>query len=51
VRLRNAVSISERSSRQAITALDRAGIDVLACREERSEIETAFLSLTEDGPT
>lgn len=36
---------------RAITALNRAGIDVLACREERSEIETAFLSLTEDDPT
>jgi ABC-2 type transport system ATP-binding protein len=30
--------------------LHAAGIDVVACREERSAIEAAFLFLTEDGP-
>ena len=30
----------------ALTALTGAGVQVLACREERSEIEEAFLSLT-----
>jgi ABC-2 type transport system ATP-binding protein len=30
----------------AVVALAAAGIQVLACREERSEIESAFLSLT-----
>ncbi len=32
---------------RALGALMGAGIDVLACREERSEIEEAFLSLTD----
>jgi ABC-type multidrug transport system ATPase subunit len=31
---------------RAIAALDAAGLSVVACREERSEIETAFLLLT-----
>jgi ABC-2 type transport system ATP-binding protein len=31
----------------ALTALDRAGVRILACREERSGIEEAFVSLTE----
>jgi ABC-2 type transport system ATP-binding protein len=30
----------------AIARLDAAGIDVLACREERSDVEAAFLRLT-----
>lgn len=30
----------------ALTALDRAGVRVLACREERSGIEEAFVALT-----
>jgi hypothetical protein len=30
----------------AISALTRAGIRVLACREDRSGIESAFLNLT-----
>ena len=34
----------------ALAALTRADIDVLTCREERSEIEEAFLSLTEAKP-
>ena len=33
----------------AISALDRAGLHVLTCREERSEIEAAFLFLTTEG--
>ena len=34
----------------ALATLTREGVDVLACREERSEIEEAFLALTgEDG--
>jgi ABC-2 type transport system ATP-binding protein len=33
---------------RAAARLDTAGIDVLACREERSAIEAAFLYLTED---
>jgi ABC-2 type transport system ATP-binding protein len=33
----------------AVVALTRAGLEVLAVREERSEIETAFLALTEEG--
>jgi ABC-2 type transport system ATP-binding protein len=33
---------------EALTRLVRAGIEVLACREERSEIEEAFLRLTEE---
>ena len=32
----------------AIAALADGGIDVLACRQERSEIEEAFLALTGD---
>jgi len=32
---------------RALGALMRTGIDVLACREERSDIEEAFLSLTD----
>jgi ABC-type multidrug transport system ATPase subunit len=31
---------------EAIGALQGAGIDVLACREERSQVEVAFLTLT-----
>ena len=31
----------------ALGALSRTGIEILTCREERSEIEEAFLSLTE----
>ncbi len=36
---------------QAIAALTAAGFEVVSCREERSEIESAFLALTrpEDG--
>jgi ABC-2 type transport system ATP-binding protein len=34
----------------AIAALADGGIDVLACRQERSEIEEAFLALTGDRP-
>ena len=30
----------------AIAALADGGVDVLACRQERSEIEEAFLALT-----
>ena len=33
----------------AIAALAAAGLAVLACREERSEIEAAFLCLTTEG--
>jgi ABC-2 type transport system ATP-binding protein len=36
---------------QAIARLQEAGIDLIACREERSEIEKAFLLLTEKGPS
>jgi hypothetical protein len=32
---------------RALGALMRTGIDVLACRDERSDIEEAFLSLTD----
>jgi ABC-2 type transport system ATP-binding protein len=32
---------------EAIVALTQAGVEVLACREERSEIEAAFLALTD----
>ena len=32
---------------RAVVALTAAGLDVLSCREERSEIESAFLFLTE----
>jgi ABC-type multidrug transport system ATPase subunit len=31
----------------ALTVLDRAGVRIVACREERSGIEEAFVSLTE----
>jgi ABC-2 type transport system ATP-binding protein len=34
----------------AIAALADGGVDVLACRQERSEIEEAFLALTGDRP-
>jgi ABC-2 type transport system ATP-binding protein len=34
----------------ALVRLAAAGVDVLACREERSEIEEAFLSLMEQEP-
>ena len=34
---------------RAVAALDAAGLSVLTCREERSEIEAAFLFLTEEG--
>jgi hypothetical protein len=34
----------------AVAALARAGYDVLACRQERAEIEEAFLALTGDDP-
>jgi hypothetical protein len=34
---------------EALASLAAAQIDVLACREERSEIEEAFLSLTGNG--
>jgi hypothetical protein len=34
---------------RAVAALDGAGLSVLTCREERSEIEAAFLFLTADG--
>ena len=30
----------------ALASVTEAGVDVVACREERSEIEEAFLSLT-----
>jgi ABC-type multidrug transport system ATPase subunit len=33
----------------ALASLTAANVQVLACREERSEIEEAFLSLTSDG--
>jgi hypothetical protein len=33
---------------QALARLSAAGIDVLACRGERSEVEEAFLLLTEE---
>ena len=36
---------------EALASLTAAQIEVLACREERSEIEEAFLSLTGDGDT
>ncbi len=32
----------------ALTAFDRAGVRILACREERSGIEEAFVALTEE---
>jgi ABC-2 type transport system ATP-binding protein len=32
----------------ALASLTRAGVEVLACREERSEIEEAFLALTQE---
>jgi hypothetical protein len=32
-----------------IAALAGAGLDVLACRRERSEIEEAFLALSGEG--
>jgi len=35
----------------AIAALARADVSVFACREEKSEIEEAFLSLTDGAPT
>jgi ABC-type multidrug transport system ATPase subunit len=34
---------------RAVTAISAAGIDVLACREEHSPIESAFLALTGGG--
>ena len=34
---------------RALSALDGAGLAVLTCREERSEIEAAFLFLTTEG--
>jgi ABC-2 type transport system ATP-binding protein len=34
-----------------VTTLTRGGVQVLACREERSDIEAAFLVLTEPDPT
>jgi ABC-2 type transport system ATP-binding protein len=34
---------------RAIAALTAAGFEVLSCREERSEIESAFLALTRPG--
>jgi ABC-type multidrug transport system ATPase subunit len=34
---------------RAVAALDAAGLAVLTCREERSEIEAAFLFLTAEG--
>ncbi len=34
---------------RAVAALDAAGLSVLTCREERSEIEAAFLFLTAEG--
>jgi ABC-2 type transport system ATP-binding protein len=34
---------------EALASITEANIDVLACREERSEIEEAFLSLTGNG--
>jgi ABC-2 type transport system ATP-binding protein len=34
---------------RAIAALDSQGLEVLACRQAGSEIEDAFLALTEDG--
>jgi ABC-2 type transport system ATP-binding protein len=34
---------------RAVAALDAAGLAVLTCREERSEIEAAFMFLTTDG--
>jgi ABC-2 type transport system ATP-binding protein len=33
---------------EALSSLAAGGIDVLSCREERSEIEEAFLSLTKE---
>jgi hypothetical protein len=33
---------------RALAALDETGFQVLTCREERSEIETAFLALTNE---
>jgi ABC-2 type transport system ATP-binding protein len=40
---------AEASLGDAMVALVGAGIDVLACREQRSEIESAFLQLTTEG--
>jgi ABC-2 type transport system ATP-binding protein len=45
------VALSERAVLgDAIAALAGAGIQVLACRQERSEIEEAFLALTQERP-
>ncbi|HYJ61409.1 MAG TPA: ABC transporter ATP-binding protein [Actinomycetota bacterium] len=38
--------VAEGTLGEAVVALTQGGIQVLACREERSEIETAFLRLT-----
>ncbi|HEV2902794.1 MAG TPA: ABC transporter ATP-binding protein [Gaiellaceae bacterium] len=35
----------------AVAALARANVQVLACRQERSEIEEAFLALTQERPS
>ncbi len=42
--LRDRVTLGE-----ALASLHAAGIEVLACREERSELEAAFLAVTGDG--
>ena len=34
----------------AIAALSTAGVDVVACREERSDVEAAFIALTMEDP-
>jgi ABC-type multidrug transport system ATPase subunit len=34
----------------AIASLERAGVSILACTEEGSGVEEAFLFLTRDGP-
>ncbi len=39
----------EQSLGASFAALAEAGFDVLACRQERAEIEEAFLALMEDG--
>ena len=33
---------------EAVVRLESAGVRVLTCRQERSEIEEAFLALTKD---
>jgi ABC-2 type transport system ATP-binding protein len=45
------LSLSDRTSLgEAITALVESGIEVIACRENRAEVEEAFLRLSGDEP-